>query len=72
MDKYIWKDMNVSKLLKNQKTKAEWKDVVWQNRAIFKGFATIKGVVHRMKLKEGAVSVFCPQRRRPPKEEEKN
>lgn len=46
------------------------RDVVRQNWAIFKGFTTIKGIVHRIKLKEDAEPICCPQRRRSPKEEE--
>ena len=46
------------------------KHLIWNHRDAFKGFARIKGVTHKIKLKPGAEPVSCAASRRSPKEED--
>lgn len=46
------------------------KDLICRHRAIFKGFACIKGQEHKIKLKKGVSPICVPWRRRAPQEEQ--
>ena len=70
VDSYIEHDLDVSQFSKNQAMRNLLKDLIWNHRSVFKGFARIKGVTHKIKLKPGAEPVSCAARRRSPKEEE--
>lgn len=65
----IGNDMDMSEFSTCEQRKSAMREVKWQKRAIFKGFPTIKGIVHTIKLNESAEPVCFPQRRRYPKEE---
>eukprot|EP00171_Calliarthron_tuberculosum_P002219 IDg2219t1 len=63
-------EMDVTQFSEDEKLRRRLRDLIWKHRDIFKGFAKIKGVKHKIKLKPGTEPICCPPRRRSPKEEE--
>ena len=60
------KTMNLSSFSGSKSEQEKLRSLLWKKRGIFKGVGSIKGITHRIKLKEGAQPVNLPMRRRSP------
>ncbi len=70
VDDYLLNKIDYSEFSKDPARRNGLRDLLREKREIFKGMGCIAGVKHRIQLKEEAVPVCCPVRRRSPKEEE--
>ena len=64
------KDLDLTSFSPDESLREKLRAILWENRSIFKGVGSIKGIVHKIELVEGAKPVFLPMRRRSPAEQE--
>ena len=64
------KSLDLSSFSPDRSLQERLQNILWENRGIFKGVGSIKGVEHKIDLMEGAKPVFLPMRRRSPAEQE--
>ena len=70
VDQYILSEIDVSQFSSDAVMQKRLTDLIWKHRDIFKGFACIRGVQEKIKVKLGTEPIYFPSRRRSPKEEE--
>lgn len=70
VDDYILQELDVGQFAEDCAMREKMRKWICRNRAVFKGFAKIKGVLHKIKLKTGTNLICCPYTRRSPNEED--
>lgn len=69
VDDYLQNEVDYSAFSSNERLQQRLRELLWNKREIFKGLGKIKGVRHKIELKEGVKPICQPLRRRSPKEE---
>ena len=70
VDQHLKHESDYSEFSSDLGMQQKLKDLLWENRDIFKGLGRIKGVKHEIILKENARPICQPLRKRSPKEQD--